>query len=517
MAMGRQIIFRVDSASFMGAGHVRRCLTLADRLAGWGFSCTFICADYEESFNQLVSVAGHALKVIGRPLSAEQNAPEGPLSLAATLQDAEATQQTIDAITDETGRRPEAIVVDHYGLSKNWHSALRHVVDRIIVIDDLGRNEFDCDALVVVAPETQKNYSQLVPVDCRCLLGPRFAMLRDEFALAVQSKASRSLLHDGSIGRILISMGATDSQNLSSLAVRTIRAVLGHLVEIDVILSSLAPSLGAVKLLADSDPKLTCHVDSSDMARMMDQADLAIGAGGTTAWERAAMGLPTLLTVVADNQQATADALADLGAAIVIDGGPDFVVELRDTLKFLSGRPGFLRMMSNAASALVDGRGASRVAAAIVPPVIKLRRAADQDSQMIWEWRNHDSVRSTAIDPSPIAWGAHDAWLKLRLTDLSGALLIAEDRGNPSGVLRFDIDAKQGDEALVSIYLAPNQAGRGLGQAILAACELWLRANLPNIRTLRAQVRPENTASLALFRAASYQPHLLSFIRELPL
>ena len=480
------ILFRADGDTAIGSGHLRRCLALADRLRQWGYECLFACRAPAQSFNGLVREAGFGLVELSGPFDPARDAAE-----------------TIAAIES---RAPfAAVVVDHYRLDAAWERKARAIAPRIAVIDDLADRLHDCDLLIDVAPGNAARYDALVPADCRKLLGPRYALLRPEFARLRNDAHERR----GNVDRILISFGGVDADNLTGDAVTAIRAALPD-VAIDVVLTSLSPHREALQRRADADARLSLHIDAANMAELMASADLAIGAGGSTSWERACLGLPSIVAVIAENQRATARALEDYGCAVALAVDPGFAAELQRVVAWLSARPALLRLMSAAGAAAVDGRGVARVAAAIAPPEVTVRPVAADEARKVWEWRNAPEIRATAVDSAEIPWEDHSAWFARRIADPQTVMLIGTMQGSEAGFLRFDL---AGDMATVSIFLAPGQAGRGAGHALLQAGEQWLIARHPGIRRFHADVRPENGASIALFRGADYSPRLSSFER----
>ncbi len=481
------ILFRADGGAAIGSGHLRRCLSLAERLRDWGHYCQFVSRASDHSFNGLVSDAGFDL--IELP-AADAGSQE---------RDAE---QTLAAVG---GTFFDVVIVDHYGLDQIWEKAVRGVTERLAVIDDLADRNHYCDLLIDVAPGDHARYDGLVPAECRQLLGPTYALLRPEFAQFRQARTERS----GAVGRILISFGGVDPDDLTGTAIAAIRAVLPK-VAIDAVLTGLSPHRRALEDRAARDPHLLVHVDAANMAELMQAADLAIGAGGSTSWERACMGLPSIVTVIAANQRTTADALERLGCAVAVMAGPNFAAELGRLVQFLSASPALLGLMATAARTAVDGRGVDRVANAICPPDIALRPATEHDARQVWEWRNAPEIRATAIDTAEIAWESHSAWFARRIADPTSVMLVAEEGGAGAGVVRFDLD---GDAAAVSIFLAPGNAGRGMGRAILQAGERRVQTLHPEIRRFLADVRPENGASIALFKGADYRPILSCFER----
>jgi UDP-2,4-diacetamido-2,4,6-trideoxy-beta-L-altropyranose hydrolase len=482
----KRIVFRADGNDAIGSGHLQRCLTLARRLRDWGCDCSFVCGSAPHNFNALVSDSGFVISEI---------------EAGSQLEDA---ASTIEAVSEFA--RFDVLVVDHYGLGAEWEKSLRAHADKIIVIDDLANREHDCDLLLDPAPGSAARYDGLVPSHCQKLLGPRYAMLRPEFA--EYRDADRRVAEK--VERILISFGGVDPDNLSAIAIAVVRGQLPE-AAIDVVLTKLSPHRQSLLNLAKDDAKLAIHVDARNMAELMLAADIAIGAGGSTSWERACLGLPSIVVVIADNQAATAKALVEAGCALAVKSGHDFTDQLTRAIQTLRDSSGLRTLMRAAAMQTVDGRGTDRVARAILPAVLQMREATAEDSRQIWEWRNAPEIRATAVDASGIAWNSHQSWFARQLADPESIMLMGEDNGAGIGVVRFNVE---GGNAHVSIFLAPSHPGRGFGHALLTAGQDWVAAHRSDVQRFYADVRPENRASIALFAGAGYGPRLLSFERD---
>jgi RimJ/RimL family protein N-acetyltransferase len=234
------------------------------------------------------------------------------------------------------------------------------------------------------------------------------------------------------------------------------------------------------------------------MARLMRDADVAIGAAGTTSWERCCLGLPAILLVLAENQRTGAAALADVGAALAVDS----VEAVGPALQGLLDDPEHLSRMSAAAFAIVDGRGTSRVVRALEGSgktglrAVELRRATLEDAEMLWLWRNDADARAQSRTSEPIMWADHVRWLTSLLADPNRQLFMAEQGDTAVGTVRFDpVDG--GHE--LSITVAPDGRGSGTGRAILtAACS--------SVRTaaVYAVVRNDNEPSRRLFESCGF-------------
>jgi RimJ/RimL family protein N-acetyltransferase len=249
------------------------------------------------------------------------------------------------------------------------------------------------------------------------------------------------------------------------------------------------------------------------MAGLMAQADLAIGAGGSATWERCALGVPTLALCLADNQRELLRQAGRHGLVCApdFDGGID-AAPLALHLQALLDNSALRHQLSHRGMALVDGLGADRVAAELLPPAVQLRRAQRSDADDLHRWRNDPAVRAVSRDARPIEIEDHRRWLDGVLASPTRRLLIGEVAGDPLGVVRFDLD---GPTAEVSIYLVPGRPGRGAGTALLRAAEAWLRRECPAVTTLVAQVNAGNPASHRLFERCGYVPQSTHYARRI--
>jgi RimJ/RimL family protein N-acetyltransferase len=248
------------------------------------------------------------------------------------------------------------------------------------------------------------------------------------------------------------------------------------------------------------------------MAALLAECDLAIGAGGTATWERLALGVPTLALSLAENQSVLLNSLAQAGVVCAPDLAAPEPEMLALHLQALLENQRLRHHLSAAGMALVDGNGASRVAAVAAVATVTLRRATAADSARLLSWRNQELVRLASLDPRLIAGDEHQRWLAAVLRSQSRHLLIGEANGRAVGVVRLDVD---GGRALVSIYLAPEQHGKGNGATLLLAAEHWLRRQIPAVNQLVAEVRAGNTHSLSLFERCGYQQSTISFSKRL--
>jgi UDP-2,4-diacetamido-2,4,6-trideoxy-beta-L-altropyranose hydrolase len=334
---GPRILFVVDAGPRVGGGHVMRSLTLAGALEALGASCAFMGPP-------AVSALLDAF------------APD-----AARL--AAASTEPRDLATAIGAEQFDAVVFDHYGLSSRDHRAMGQGRP-VLVMDDLADRPLGADVVVDSGPaRTIEDYDGLVPHDARLLLGPNFAPVRPEFAALRET----ALAWRGEpVQRILVSLGLTDVDGVTARLIERLRPRIGDS-GLDIVLGANAPSLPGLSKVARRDPRLTLHVDTPHMARLTAEADIAVGAAGSSTWERCTLGLPTLMVVLADNQRGAAEALAARGAALVVDlSAPDFEPRFDRALTRLMIDADLRRSLAATSAEICDGQGAGRAASAFL-------------------------------------------------------------------------------------------------------------------------------------------------------
>jgi UDP-2,4-diacetamido-2,4,6-trideoxy-beta-L-altropyranose hydrolase len=467
----RTAIFRTDASVAIGGGHARRCLVLADTLRETGWEIGFVCST---SATSIVPALGSRGFPIAEP-----------------------------AAFEKTRQRCDLLVVDHYRLDSAFEGAARGWAKRILVIDDLANRSHDCDVLLDQSPGRERGaYAGLVPSECELLLGPSYALLDTRFRAARRQRKAID-----KVERMFVSFGTTDTANATGVALDAIEAAqLGA--AIDVVIGSAAPHLGILrKKVAALGGGASLHADVDDVAGLMCRADLALGAGGVGALERCALGLPSAILTVAENQHGNARALAALGAALYCgDIGNRTPTEIAAALRLLAADQARRAAMSAAAFALVDGLGSARVRMHCDTPllakdgrIVSLRQASFADSAAMLAWQSAPGARAYARNPAAPKAAEHERWLKAKLGDPDCIFNIVFCGGEPVGILRFD-RVRARDAWEVSILIAAARQGLGIGSAALVLSKRLL----PRERVIAA-INPANGASIRMFETAGYR------------
>lgn len=358
-----RVAFRADASLAIGSGHVMRCLTVADALAARGHSSVFLSRESAGDRLETVRARGHEVALLSAPASPQGAYLEGePRPAHASWLPARWEDDAAETRALAARAGLDLLVLDHYALDARWERAACPEGVRRMAIDDLADRPHEVDLLLDQnLGRSDADYAELVPAGCRLCVGPRFAMVAPRFAeLRPASLARRAA--EPTLRRVLISMGGVDAGNATGACLAGLEASsLPDEVEVTVVMGGRAPHLEEVRAQA-ARLRLRSEVvvDVSDMAERMAAADLALGGAGGTAWERCAVGLPTLVLVLAENQRPGARALVEAGAARLL-GDP---AELPRALLELI-RPGVLSELSARAAGVLDGRGLERLCEAI--------------------------------------------------------------------------------------------------------------------------------------------------------
>jgi UDP-2,4-diacetamido-2,4,6-trideoxy-beta-L-altropyranose hydrolase len=475
---GADAVFRFDAAPRIGIGHAIRSRAIASTLRSVGWTiveCVNADADTVVDFAE-------------PPLSV------GDGDEAAVLRD----------------RLPagcDLCFVDHYGRSDVDERALRPWARRIVVLDDRATRRHDCDVLIDPTPMRASDaYIDLVPRHARRCLGPSYAPLRPGFLAGRAPALARRA--GGVVGRILVAVSGTDPTDATSLFLDALDRVATR-AAIDVVLGRAAPALDKLRARAAAGRfRLHVDIDATAMARLMTEADLALGAPSSAAWERCCLGLPCIVVTTADNQLDVARALSETGAGWSL--GPQSqtdaeAIAVRIEAALADGA--WRAEAARRAARLCDGRGSWRIACAVLGEAVttrgasvRLRPADDEDRDRILAWNLEPGTRRYFRNPAPPSPPEHAAWFAKAASFADTLLFIAECDGAPAGVLRLDRDEPRDAQTEVSLIVAGAFRGRGLAPRMLELAQRLLR-HAP----LAAQVDPRNAPSMRAFLAAGFR------------
>ena len=340
--MSRNKIFiRVDSGTKIGYGHLIRCLALAEYLRKH-YEIIFISSGLPGNIiNELIQKKFKIFRLKSHSGKINQN------------NDAEKTI----SLVKKYGGKENLMIVDSYELSKRWETSIRPHFKKLIVIDDLNNRRHNCDVIIDQNLHTEMNrlYDELVPKHCTKLLGPKYAMIRDQFVNLRKSSKIRKF----PITRILISFGGTDIENQTISLLEIIKK--SNLdIRVDVIVGKSNLNKNNIKKICDLTKGFYYFEQTRKIAKLMQSADLSIGSGGSTNWERCSLGLPAIVSIVSDDQMDVTQALSQKKYIISLG----IVKKIKDedyVSAILSFNKEKLCQMSQKCFRLVDGRGKERI------------------------------------------------------------------------------------------------------------------------------------------------------------
>lgn len=569
MRVPMRVLMRADGGTRVGTGHVMRCLALAEELRKRGCECTFAMRATKGHLIDEVRARGHAVVALAAgddpaDEADSQGGATGQTEITAWLarqrdpaRQAADAQETLHALTAAqpggTLQPWDWLVTDHYGLGAAWQTPMRAAARHILAIDDLADRDLDADLLLDQNPQAAGRYAGRVAgragEPARQLIGPAYALLRAEFREARQAMQRKSVADRVPAGpqapgvraaasgvpaaapgaqahaalRVLVSFGGADEHGAALDAVAALDECGFGPGQAVVVAGGRNPHLAALQS-ACARLGYECLASTGEMARLMAEADLCIGAGGTSMIERFALGLPGIVVPIADNQRPGARAASAQGAIELVDPPPapsgpgqtQATATLRRqaiaaALRALLARPGRIDRMAQAAAALCDAQGAARVAAALQLHALVFVPANAVDTERLHAWRNHPDNRRHSGDSRVIALSDHRQWFAALLQDPARRIWIAHlGRDAPVGVVRFDTQARpEGLAAVISVYLVPGVSGvpgRGWGRAVIAGGVVQARRAWPGLQCVDAHISPDNEASLRAFAACGFTP-----------
>ncbi len=356
----RNLFIRVDAGVQIGDGHFLRCLTLANKLKNKNNQIIFISNKLPKHFVEKIKKSNFKIYKINGYTHIQEEKLGKKIKTQLIHNDLVETKKIIEKYKNSTNW----LIIDHYGIDYVWEKNVRTNIEKIIVIDDLANRKHNCDILIDqnFYENMEKRYSKLIPNYCKQFLGPKFSLLRPEFF-----NARKNLKRKKQFNRILISFGGSDPSNETKKALLAI-VDLRKKYKIDVIVGTNNPNKKQIMKLCSKISSCDFYEQVENISKYMKKADLAIGAGGTTTWERCCLGLPTIVTSTSKDQKKIAEDLSKIGCLIYL-GVAKKTTKL-DYVKILNEIDAKkLEEISKKCLQLVDGKGVKRTVSKIFQTV----------------------------------------------------------------------------------------------------------------------------------------------------
>lgn len=345
------ILIRVDASVWIGSGHVMRCLVIADAMRELGWDVKFACLPQKGDMCDFISSRGYQVIKLIAPIV--WKIPQSTSDYSAWLQrdiedDAFDTLKYLNKI--------DWLICDHYALDEKWQKIIRsYSIVKIIAIDDLVRKH---NAEIIIDQTLNRKESEYQSSNL-VLSGTNFALLNNNFKKLRNLAESR--VYKTNNPRILVSMGGVDLPN-ASLKVLNSLVEWNEFESITVLLSNRSPNFTKIKEFSKLHKKIKHIPFTSDIANLMLNHDIAVGAPGSTSWERACLGLPSIIIPLAENQADICYQLEKEGICLKLNLS-EVEVNLIKKIKYilLNSKELSLKSLS-----LCDGKGCERVIKEIV-------------------------------------------------------------------------------------------------------------------------------------------------------
>ncbi|HIK04474.1 MAG TPA: UDP-2,4-diacetamido-2,4,6-trideoxy-beta-L-altropyranose hydrolase [Trichormus sp. M33_DOE_039] len=473
------LLFRVDVSPQIGTGHLMRCLALAQAWQQAGGKAVFIMAETAFIFEEKLRTEN--IEVI--KISPKLGSPE----------DAQATAMLAHQLNSNW------LVIDGYNFGDIYQTNIKNAGLKVLFLDDYGHAGYYCADLVLNQNLSADPalYTHKEP-DTQLLLGTFYTLLRREF----WQWRGWQRVNPPIAKKILVTMGGADYDNVTLKVIQALQLLSGHALEIVVVIGGSNPYYEEIKLVAQTSG-LTIRIERNvnSMPELMAWADIAVTAGGSTCWELAFMGLPSLSIILAKNQQAITQKLHSLQTFINLGWHSHISPsEIATAVEELSLVINTRLTMTKSSQELVDGWGSQRVVRCIKNYSLKLRPVSIEDCQLLWQWANETEVRAVSFSSKPIAWEEHQKWFNSKL-NTNCIFYIAVNQDNiPIGQIRYDIEGK---EAVISISIAQEYRQQGYGTYLIEIAQRQIFQNL-NIHIVHAYIKPSNQASIKAFRLAGF-------------
>ncbi len=350
----KTFIIRVDSSSEIGAGHLARCLALANYLVKLKAKVIFICRNHYGSSHKLVLKQKFRLHLLNGKKDQVISSEHKDWLGFSQPQDVVESSVFIDMY-------PEShVIVDHYGLDFQWESKIN--CESMTVIDDLANRHHKCSLLIDQSlKNTKLNYENLVDGNFD-FIGGSLVILREEFSTDRTWRAPGSK-------RVLICMGGADPKSYTKKILESI--ILSHkkfsspmdVIEINVIVGSACPDYEDLKRLADTEKlKVSILFNPENISQLMLQSDLCILSCGTMILEACALGVPSIGLAVAENQKSTAEFLARSGAIELYDFNNEKDLSIYDVILDFINNPKRLSLYSKKLKTMVSSNATEIIA-----------------------------------------------------------------------------------------------------------------------------------------------------------
>lgn len=486
------LVIRADANPQIGAGHIMRCTALAQAWQLAGGRAIILSHCIGDSLRQQITDAGIQCLPVTSPYPDRH--------------DLEITLEVLGKYSADV-QNHAWLVLDGYHFVPEYQQAIRSAGYHLLVIDDMAHFPIYHADVVLNQNLGAEKLKYNCDSDTTLLLGSRYALLRQEFAAWQQWKRETpEVAH-----KVLVTMGNSDPIGVTLKVIQALKQVHWDGLETIVVVGGSNPHYEILESEIQNSPfKIRLEHNVTMMSELMAWADIAITASGSTCWELAFMGVPSLVIGTADNQSGVLDQLDRSGLAVKL-GWHDQVTasQIAHSCVEVLKSPRLRESLSQRCRTSVDGEGVDRVLMYMNGNDIRLRRVKESDKSLLWQWANMPEVRSASFSTSIIPWEEHIQWFASKLKDPNCFFYLALNNMDESlGQVRFDID---GAESVISVSLDAKYRGRGYGsQLIMLATQKLFQTS--DVQLVHAYIKEENLASIRAFLKAGFLEDKMDFV-----
>ena len=484
---------RVDANSAVGTGHLHRCLNIAAELSLHGHDVTLLSGQHSEIHEPNQHAPSLRMATLASSISTFSSG-DGSSStpLGEIVDDAESTAATVVQSDIDT------VIVDHYSITDAWVSSVKNRTGcRVMVIDDVARHWPSADVLLDSAMGSRERYAHLASSSVT-LFGPSYVPLNQKY----KTFAGREAI-DSAVIRLVIFFGGVDAPDATGRALAELSSVTRRHLRLRVVVGEQNTKRAElIQQFQNGNVEFARPADS--MFSHLVDSDIALGAGGTTTWERLCVGIPSISIAIAENQVSMSQEL-DLRGCLRFLGRLDETQpgSIREAVETMADDRLAREAMALKGRTLVDGFGTARIREILSPSGTEhfsLRDVRADDCLTLFRWVNDPAARRASLHSDEVGWQAHRTWFSGLLENPDRVIFIAEVHGMPIGQIRLE---RVEGRIRLSYSVDPTQRGRGIGRWLVEQGVRRIRQRWSE--PVLAEVRVENEPSLRIFRALGFR------------
>ena len=502
---------RCDSSSKIGNGHIIRCRSLARELKKINMNPIFICRELNGNSIHLLNREFKVIKLLNKDKFFKENEKIDYSNWIGCSQDFDA-KETLIRLEQNKIYTASHIIIDHYALDIKWEKIIKEENEfnsffdkndlKIVVIDDLFNRKHICDILIDQTFTSFKpidKYQDLTPQNCIRLLGPSYSMID-----ATYKKFSKTIHERRSLNRFVIYFGANDIDNYTLKTLRVLYKKYSFCF-LDVVIKKNHVTYTQINEIAKSNQNIKLHSELDSLASLFSKADLAIGAGGSSTWERILLGLPSIVIPIAKNQKYLCSRLEKIGVILVKKKEDDLQQWIYQSINSIEKS---FKNIENLCQFLIDEFGTRRICNLLSNEKIRisLRCIKSQDKSILFKLANDIDVRENSFNKKEISIEEHKKWFEKSFNSKDSIIYLAFCQHNsPIGQIRFDIKDKL---AILDFSIEKSVRGKGLGYIlVIEGIKKILKEN-KNFNIIEANVVKSNIASIGIFRRIGFSEDL---------